>query len=930
MVGLPTGTVTFLYTDIEGSTRRWEANPAAMKAAVERHDALLQQAIHEHGGVVFRTEGDAFRAAFVTAPQALNAALTAQHLIQAEQWNPEIAPIKVRMALHTGLGEVRGNDYVGAHLNRAARIMSAAHGGQVLLSQATFDLVRDLLPDGVSVRDLGDHRLKDLQRPEHIHQLVVPGLPSDFPPLRTLDNRPNNLPLQRSLLVGRERELGEIQDLLLRPDMGLLTLVGPGGIGKTRLALQAAAELVERFPDGVYFVPLAAVTGADQFTQAISQALGLQEAVGSSIDETLARFLAGKQVLLVLDNFEQIMSAGPEVARLLSSARGLKVLVTSREPLHLQGEQEYQVPPLTLPNPRNLPPVETLSQYDAVALFIQRARLVQPGFTINNDNAPAVAEICYRLDGLPLAIELAAARIRLLPPPALLERLASRLRLLTGGARDLPLRQQTLRDTIRWSYDLLNPSEQMLFRRLSVFSSGCSLEAAEAVCNASGDLEIDVLDGAASLVDKSLLRQEAGARGEPRVAMLETVREFALELLEGDPAEAETMRSGLADYVFALSEQAGPHLRRRTQKEWLDVLDMEHDNIMSVLRWLLDTGEARRALGLIWNIWQFWYYRGYFTEITNLIERAFALPEGKGPTFERAAALMVAAIVGARLGSFDRMGDYGRESAEIAEQIGLDARRVRAYAMMMVGAEGIYRDTGHLDRATLESSIDILREVNDEWGLALGLLDIGIVETYTGNYGEAEAALKEGANLFRQNGDSWGLAQVLNSLGDVMRVRGDYARARELYEESLALYRHLNVQPDIPASLHNLGYVALALGERDRARDLFVEALNLQIGLKSKGGIAECIACLGAVAAVDGDADRAARLLEFAEAVRKAEGASWWPGEKVERTRYTALARSQLDPAAWDKAAAEGRNMTQERAVAEALAIAPAASHAPA
>ena len=928
MFSLPTGTVTFLYTDIEGSTRRWESHPVEMKAAVERHDALMQEAIHRHGGVVFRTEGDAFRAAFVTAPQALSAAIEAQRLLQAESWSAEIAPIKVRMALHTGVGEVRGNDYVGAHLNRAARIMSAAHGGQLLLSQASFDLARDLLPDGVSLRDLGEHRLKDLQRPEHIYQAVVPGLLSDFPPLQTLDNRPNNLPLQRSLLVGRERELEEIQDLLLRPEVGLLTLVGPGGIGKTRLALQAAAELVDRFDDGVYFVPLASVTGADQFEQAISQALGLLEAVGSSVGETLSRFLASKQILLVLDNFEQITAAGPIVAGLLSASRGLKVIVTSREPLHLQGEQEYHVPPLSLPNPRRLPSLEILSQYDAVALFIQRARLVLPNFAINNDNAPAVAEICYRLDGLPLAIELAAARIRLLPPSALLERLASRLRLLTGGARDLPLRQQTLRGTIRWSYDLLNPSEQMLFRRLSVFSSGCSLEAAEAVCNASGDLEIDVLDGAASLVDKSLLRQEVGARGEPRISMLETVREFAMEILEADQAEAEEMRTRFAGYVIDLSVEAGPHLRQRTQKEWLDVLDVEHENISSVLRWLLDRGEARKALGLLWNIWQFWYYRGYFAEAINLIERAFALPEGKVPTFERGAALMVAAIVGARLGNFESMGEYGRESAEIAAQVGPEARTVQAYALMMVGAEGIYRETGDLDRPLIERSIDILREVGDEWGLALALLDVGIIETYNGNYDEAASALEEGAALFRRLGDSWGLSQTLNSLGDVMRLRGDYLRARELYEESLALYRELSVQPDIPASLHNLGYVALALGERDKARDLFVEALDLQINMKNRGGIAECVAGLGAVAALDGDAERAARLLEFADGVRVAEGSSWWPAEKGERDRYTALARSQISQAAWVQAGAEGRTMTMDQAIAEARAVEDAASRA--
>lgn len=918
MVSLPTGTVTFLYTDIEESTRRWEAQPVAMKAAVERHDALLRQAIHEHEGVVFRTEGDAFRASFTTAPQALLAVVAAQRLVQAEVWQAEIAPIKVRMALHTGVGEVRDNDYVGAHLNRVARIMASAHGSQVLLSQATYDLVRDTLPAGVTVRDLGEHRLKDLQRPENIFQLVIAGLAYDFPPLKTLDNRPNNLPLQRSLLIGRERELEDIQQLLLRPDVGILTLAGPGGIGKTRLALQVAAELADSFSDGVFFVPLASVPKPELLNLAVAQALGLQETAGSSIEEGLARSLTDKQILLVLDNFEHLIGAAPAVAALLAMSRGLKVLVTSREVLHLRGEQEYQVPPLSLPNPRRLPSLEALSQFDSVALFIQRARLVNANFTINNENAPAVAEICYRLDGLPLAIELAAARIRLLPPNALLERLASRLKLLTGGARDLPVRQQTLRGAIQWSYDLLNSSEQMLFRRLSVFAGGCGLEAAESVCNAGGDLELDVLDGAASLVDKSLLRQEASGDEEPRISMLETIREYAIELLETDPAEAEEMRGNLANYIEALSKRAAGGLRSRSQKEWLDLLERERDNIGAVLKWLLDKGEAQRALGLIWTIWTFWYYRGYFTEVLGWIESAFALPDGKAPTFERAAGLMVNSIVGARLGNFEQMGSYGQEAAAIAA--GLEptpeARSVLAYAQIMFGAEGIYRQNGQLIRSLVDDSIVILREVDDKWGLALGLLDIGLVEMYNGNYAEAQAALEEGRDLYRRVGDAWGLAQMLNSLGDLMRIKQEYLPARQLYDESLALFRDLDVRTDIPASLHNLGYVALALGEKEKARDLFIEALNQQISLKNKGGQAECIAGLAALLAVEGQAEKAMRLMALTEEVRKQEGISWWPAEKADSDRYTALARSQLDRATWEKASAEGRALSLEEGIA--------------
>ncbi|MFL5735544.1 MAG: ATP-binding protein, partial [Chloroflexia bacterium] len=484
---LPTGTVTFLYTDIEASTTRWEHHAQVMKAAVERHDRILRSAIEANGGTVFRTEGDAFRAAFPTAPRALQAALDAQRALSAEPWPFELGPLCVRVALHTGEAEVRDGDYVGSSLNRVARLLSAAHGGQTLLSLTTQQLVRDALPPGATLRDLGEHRLKDLIHPERIFQLCAPGLAANFPPLNTLDARPNNLPAQRAPLVGRNAECAAVQRLLLRGDVGLVTLTGPGGIGKTRLALQVAANLIDDFPDGVFFVPLEHITDPTQVAPAIARTLGIRQPSGDEVLDALAGYLSDKRLLLVLDNFEQVVSAGPLVATILAAAPQLKVLVTSREVLRVRDEQEFPVPPLQVPDLDRLPPVEDLSRYESVALFVQRARLVKPDFDLTNDNAAAVAEICNRLDGLSLAIELAAARIGLLPPQAMLSRLAATLRLLTSGPCDLPERQQTLRNAIRWSYDLLDPSEQALFRRMSVFTGGGTLEAIEAVCGPPDD-----------------------------------------------------------------------------------------------------------------------------------------------------------------------------------------------------------------------------------------------------------------------------------------------------------------------------------------------------------------------------------------------------------------------------------------------------------
>ena len=532
MAELPGGTVTFLLTDVEGSTALWEQAPEPMRAALARHDALFEAAVAEHKGIHIRPrgEGDSRFAVFAGAADAVEAALAVQRAFLAETW-PTPRPIRVRTGVHTGEAELRDGDYYGSAVNRCARIRAIGHGGQTLLSEATAALVRDSLPDQTGLVDLGEQRLKDLARPERVFQLTGPGTATEFPPLVSLDARPHNLPVQPTPLIGRQHEIEAVRALLARQDVRLVTLSGPGGTGKTRLSLQAAADSIDDFQDGAFFVELAPISDPALVVPAIAQVVGLQDVGGRTDLNALVDFLRDRRQLLLLDNFEQILAAAPIVADLLGAAPGLKVLVTSRAVLRLRGEHELPVPPLGLPEPEHRSLAQELASYPAIVLFSQRATAARPGFALTDENALAVTDICRRLDGLPLAIELAAARVKLLAPQAMLARLERRLPLLTGGARDLPERQRTLRDTIAWSYDLLDESERRLFRRLAVFVGGCTVEAAEAIGSVDGEPGADVFDGIASLVDKSLLRQHDGPDGEPRFTMLETIREFGLEQL---------------------------------------------------------------------------------------------------------------------------------------------------------------------------------------------------------------------------------------------------------------------------------------------------------------------------------------------------------------------------------------------------------------
>jgi predicted ATPase len=608
-----------------------------MKAALERHDALLQAAVEGSNGQVVKTTGDGLMAVFASPVDGVMACLQAQHSLQSEPWG-ETGSLRVRMGLHAGEAQPRGGDYFGPVVNRAARLMSTAHGGQVLLSAAAVSLVLDRLPPGAALRDLGEHRLKDLERPEHIFQLLNPGLVADFPPLATLDRRPNNLPAQPTALIGREIEIDEIVKRLTSEEVRLLTLTGPGGIGKTRTSLQVAAELSDRFQDGVYLVDLAPIRDPEAVLAAIAQTLGLRETSDRTLFDELRTQLQAKSILLLLDNFEQVTAAATHVAKLLRECPGLKLLVTSREALHVRGEIIYPLSPLGLPQAGlEKLSVEELTRYEAVRLFVERAQAVKPDFIVTDDNAAVVAEICARVDGLPLAIELAAARIRLFAPQVLLERLGSRLNLLRGGARDLPARQQALRDTIEWSYELLDGGEQRLFELLSVFSGGCSFEAIEGVTGGIEQFDeasTDVLDRLASLVDKSLIRMVEQKAGESRLVMLETIREYAAERLGQQPDFQAGAQRAYATFYAEFTGRQWERLTGSEREQAFEELGADLENVRGAWRYWVSEKDLQQLGKLLDSLWQLFDVRGWYhatvdltTDLLNVLSSVPSTPE---------------------------------------------------------------------------------------------------------------------------------------------------------------------------------------------------------------------------------------------------------------------------------------------------------------
>jgi predicted ATPase/class 3 adenylate cyclase len=884
MTDLPTGTVTFLFTDIEGSTRLLQALGERYPAVHDEHAAIVRRAVAEAGGTEVSTHGDAFFVAFRSPVGAVRAAVAAQRGLAAHDWSPG-PPVRVRMGVHTGEGTLGGDDYVGLDVHRAARIADAAHGGQVIVSEATRGLVRHALPAGVSLRDLGVHRLRGLADTEHLHELVVEGLASDFPPPRTLDARPNNLPLQLTSFVGREEEIAEVERLL--GQTRLLTLTGPGGSGKSRLALRVAAELLTRFQDGSCFVDLSPVTDPALVPAAVANALGVPEAAGRPIIEGVKEHLRHRELLQVVDNFEQVAEAGPVIEELLTAAPRLRTMVTSRVVLSLPGEQEYPVPPLHVPDPARLPSdLSAISAVEAVRLFAERAMAANPRFTLTERNAPVVAEITSRLDGLPLAIELAATRTKVLTPEQILSRLERRLSILTSGSRSLPERQRTLRAAIAWSYDLLDPVERRLFARLSVFAGGWTFESAEAVCDPEG-LGLDALDGLTSLVDKSLVRTTDPSGGPARFSMLETIREFAQEQLEaGD--DHEPMRRRHAEHFLGLAVEAEPHLTADDQGEWLDRCDAEHANIRVALRWAIDAGEAGPAQAAAGALWRFWQQRGHLAEGRRWLEEVLAMPNGQARTAARAKALTGAGGIAWWTDQQAARALY-EEALAIERELGDPARLAEALYNQAFAVAGEH----DLDAAgrLLDESLALFRQVGDERGVANVLVMLVVPDAMAGAWDRVVARIEEVVAISRRLGDRLHLAYILVWLAFATGRAGRPEDARATALEALELFREVDDATGMALAFLDLAFLLTWEGRH-------TDAVRMAGASQSQRDRAGGGPSPGFGGMLEGDpvAEAGAHLSE--EAVKRA----WQEGLAMPVQAAVALARA--DPEAEDAAPA--------------------------
>ena len=863
------GVTTFLFTDIEGSSRLWEEFPDRMGAALARHDELARAAIAGSGGIIVKMTGDGVHAAFDDPRDAVRASIAFQQALYDAAKRGGLA-LSARCGLHAGVVERRDNDYFGTAVNRAARIMSAAHGGQILVSQALADLVRPSLPAGVTLRDLGIVRLRDLASPERLHQLIHPGLRSSFPPLRSLESFPNNLPQQLTSFIGREREISQIGEALA--GQRLVTLRGPGGIGKTRLSLQVAADVLARFPDGTWFVELAPLVDEQRVPQAVAAVLGIKEDAGKPIVDTLLRVLRERKLLLILDNCEHVVKACAELAAtLLAGTPDVRILATTREPLNVRGESTVSVPVLGLPRATSGAAIEAPTQYEAIRLFVERARAVNSDFAITPSNADAVVDICRRLDGIPLALELAAARVRALSVRDIAARLADRFRLLAHGERSAVPRQQTLRALIDWSHGLLTDAERVLFRRLAVFSGGWELEAAETVCADATVDETRVLDLQSRLVEKSLVVMEAGGR----YRLLDTVREYAREHLDVSD-DAKHLRARHRDYYVAFAEQARTHLFGPGEAQWLPRLDAERENLLSAHAHCDHAdGGADAGLRLVSALKPYLFNRGMLGLAYRITVEALAREAAQDPTIARCRGLF-------------------------------DAGQICFFM-------GRYADAVRL----LEQSLAIARAHDDAKQIARALQPLGMACLGEGEWDAARGYLEEALARARKEGDQRQLAAALNALGQLLRVEGALDDAQPLYEQALAIAQQAGDREVVAVALLNLAIVDVQRGFAGQAGARLLDVLAIASDIGSKPAGQSAVEVAAGLAARAGDWSRAARLFGVAEEQTSYTGIHRDPADEAFLAPLIGAVREAAGSEAFDAAETAGRALAYDDAITE-------------
>ena len=909
---LPSGTVTFLFTDIEGSTQRWAQHREAMREAVARHEQIIKDAVSHHGGFVFKTVGDEFCVAFPTAPQAIRAAVDAQAALARQDFS-SVDGLRVRMGVHTGHTEERNADYFGPPVNRVARLMAIGYGGQVLLSAVTRDLARSDLPSGTSLADLGSQRLKDLTEPEQVWQLNIAGLPTEFPPLKSLNASPNNLPIQRTTFVGREHDVAEVKDLL--GCQRLLTVLGSAGVGKTRLALQVGAELVDRYPDGVWFVDLAPITDQELVSSVIAKALGMSQQEGRRIDESIPRWLRHKKLVLILDNCEHVIDTVVAITgSILDTAPDIRILATSRQALGISGETAHRLPSLSVPSEAETLQTQQLNKYGAVTLFMDRARSADTRFTLTDENAPIIADICRRLDGIPLAIELAAARVKVISIANLAKGLNERFRILTAGNRDALPRQKTLTALIDWSYDLLIPQERLLFKRLGIFAGGFGLDSAASVAGGQGLDEVEMLDLVSSLTDKSLIVADTSGHQE-RYHLLESTRAYALEKLTAS-GERQNLARRHAEYFRDQAHAADEHYGTGSTYTWLAQVELELDNYRAALEWALTQGNDTVLGGTIAGAlgWM-WFQSGLTVEgrywVVAALER---LNESEHP---RVAARLLLARSGGSFGN--RKYDAAERSMRLYESVG-DTRLVARARFQLAFA---LSQMGRLEEASEEATWVLVaaRECGDRWGVARCLNLQAAIEGARRNVDAGRELFAQALANFKELGDEAGVALVQRTMAELEFADGRPESALRLASDALKAELRGKNAMNISLNFDNCAAYRIAVGDLTGALESAREGLRWARQAGAELHIAIALQNLAVLSGIGGDLQRSGRLLGYVNAQYQGLGAEREPTEKWSYNKLRATLQEKLSDAEIERLAAEGAAWSEYQAVEEALKV---------